>query len=647
MNILILQVSVFLQFIWLIWLSLQYYNHDIFIADIQRRSRERAEINNNNITNVKNNAFDSKTMLSSSFSSSTINVNFHDLKEVKEKKEKKKYHDSSAVNSTKKKKKKNFTDHSIEHRINNRKTLEIITYNNNHTQSFKNYSTGEVRTECFLLTSYTFNNNTMFIQSLGDNSDKDVNDTSTSLSFLPTKRSFVLNLEFMTDQFPEHSSWTLRNHHHHHHRKRLIIDSTTDNSIKLSQNTSYNFEYSCNANIISIIPSQHKEKVENITAHDNYEVCYDFEMYDKLQYSLRLKNNNTNIYYFNNTSNNNNNNVNNTISQHTANNNALMSSNGRFYSHSETTTFCLDLSSDMDNNTNNDNDHHHSFPPIQADITNGTSKNISHSQKQRLKMYPSRDCLNDYCVCDSKPSNLLSNNNHHNNDITEEAYPYLHQLKSQVMTNILILSGTESLNDVESPQYEAACWILNDDPYLITSFSSTLSTTNSSSGDTSHHYYNNNLYNYSEKRMMQRYILALIYFSTKPQNWSMHLNFLSIKSECDWYEKKDEEDGTRVGAACNEKDDVISLTFYQNNLDGTIVEEITSLESLGKCYISALFLNNIIMMTKCTTGKLIFLFEINYRASCICQRNLTLWRFSIIYGKNFEYQILNDTKYTA
>lgn len=81
---------------------------------------------------------------------------------------------------------------------------------------------------------------------------------------------------------------------------------------------------------------------------------------------------------------------------------------------------------------------------------------------------------------------------------------------------------------------------------------------------------------------MQRYILAVIYFATKPQNWSMHLNFLSSQSECDWHNDfyHPQMQNSSVGTGCDKNDNIISLLFHHNNLDGSIMGEISGLQSL-------------------------------------------------------------------
>lgn len=216
-------------------------------------------------------------------------------------------------------------------------------------------------------------------------------------------------------------------------------------------------------------------------------------------------------------------------------NDEFLQVSGRFYAYEAEMKFCLE----------------------DQDITSYYYDIESVDLNNNIELYPSRECLHEICLCDSKPE-LLSNY-----DNIESRYTGLYELKSRTMKNILILSGTQSLKDTNSPQYMAACWVLNDDKYLTKYNSITRNETD------------------PEIRMMQRYILAVHYFSTKPHNWSMDLNFLSSETECEWHQTDEEIDDT-VGIFCDDSNNIISFLFIENNLDGTLVDEISGLKSLGK-----------------------------------------------------------------
>lgn len=341
---------------------------------------------------------------------------------------------------------------------------------------------------------------------------------------------FKLSLKMMTDKFPWELSWSLSSLD----KSDTIIDSRIMTpELDLLPDTLQTMEYSC------YVPSTKEE--ENL---DEGEICYDFIIEDAGRdglccwsnmgyYSLTLQDSDSSLV------------------------------SGRFFSFSKQTSFCLD------------------------------NRVVSKSQAQgnedtnEATLYPSKECLNDICICDSNPD-LFSNY-----DDIESEIPSLHELKTRTLMNIIILSGSDNLQESSSPQYMAACWTLNDDPYL-TQYSNTTVTKTSD----------------AERRMMQRYILAVFYFSTNGQKWKKDLNFLSSKSECEWYQDKIFGFIT-VGAQCDENSHISSLLFCKfikistcviiclsnsfslfiilifcfsdlNNIDGPIVNELSGLKSLGE-----------------------------------------------------------------
>jgi len=95
---------------------------------------------------------------------------------------------------------------------------------------------------------------------------------------------------------------------------------------------------------------------------------------------------------------------------------------------------------------------------------------------------------------------------------------------------------------------------------------------------------NTNLDTYSDKKKIQRYILAVLYFETNGKYWIQNDRWLSNEDECDWFNFAD-------GSFCDETGAVTELDFYDrstdpeagNGLVGTIPNELAFLsDSLGK-----------------------------------------------------------------
>lgn len=106
----------------------------------------------------------------------------------------------------------------------------------------------------------------------------------------------------------------------------------------------------------------------------------------------------------------------------------------------------------------------------------------------------------------------------------------------------------QALKTLDTPQYLALDWILNEDSGAI---------------------------KYSQERIIQRYALATIYFSMKGQQWIFNDGWLSEKDECEWYTSN-----FQAVPICNEKGKFSSLQLSFNNLQGTIPPEIGFLKDL-------------------------------------------------------------------
>jgi hypothetical protein len=95
---------------------------------------------------------------------------------------------------------------------------------------------------------------------------------------------------------------------------------------------------------------------------------------------------------------------------------------------------------------------------------------------------------------------------------------------------------------------------------------------------------NTNLGNYTDKRKIQRYALAVFYYSTNGDNWSNNTGWLNNENECDWYIQPNNNTLCASG-------DVVNLDFIDedtrtdNNLDGTLPNELALLSgSLSKLF---------------------------------------------------------------
>lgn len=95
-------------------------------------------------------------------------------------------------------------------------------------------------------------------------------------------------------------------------------------------------------------------------------------------------------------------------------------------------------------------------------------------------------------------------------------------------------------------------------------------------------------YGYSETQLVQRYVLATLYYSTTGEGWTNNLGFLSNSSECSWevsngyiptwygkMRRLDNHDN-----ACNDAGSITSLSLTSNDLSGTLPNELSLLTEL-------------------------------------------------------------------
>eukprot|EP00934_Nitzschia_sp_Nitz4_P004355 Nitzschia sp. Nitz4//scaffold200_size39268//25745//29320//NITZ4_007621-RA/size39268-processed-gene-0.18-mRNA-1//-1//CDS//3329541301//4345//frame0 len=78
---------------------------------------------------------------------------------------------------------------------------------------------------------------------------------------------------------------------------------------------------------------------------------------------------------------------------------------------------------------------------------------------------------------------------------------------------------------------------------------------------------NNKLSDYSDQRLLQRYALATLYYSTDGDNWFFSDDWLSDEDECDWYSKS-------ARATCSKDGAYVNLELNFNNMNGVLPPEL-------------------------------------------------------------------------
>jgi hypothetical protein len=118
------------------------------------------------------------------------------------------------------------------------------------------------------------------------------------------------------------------------------------------------------------------------------------------------------------------------------------------------------------------------------------------------------------------------------------------------------LVGT-AVNDNTSPQHRALSWLANVDPAEL------------------------NFEDTDLDKLLQRYVLTVIYYATDGENWEYQYNFLSGDDVCQWNMALD---SNIWGASCFNHISVNNLYLEDNHLKGTIpidIGFIPKLEYLG------------------------------------------------------------------
>lgn len=103
------------------------------------------------------------------------------------------------------------------------------------------------------------------------------------------------------------------------------------------------------------------------------------------------------------------------------------------------------------------------------------------------------------------------------------------------MTHLEAISG-ELLYDPQTPQYEAYQWLLNDDPAGL------------------------DLDVIPQTTLEQRYVSALLYFSTEGDSWYDSLGFLGQGDVCTW-----QSEASGQGISCNAEGGIEAITISKSS----------------------------------------------------------------------------------
>ena len=82
--------------------------------------------------------------------------------------------------------------------------------------------------------------------------------------------------------------------------------------------------------------------------------------------------------------------------------------------------------------------------------------------------------------------------------------------------------------------------------------------------------------------LIQRYVLATLYFATNGQSWKKQYNFLSMDHVCLWHEFEQE-----AGVTCNDNNDVTSIKLDGIGLKGAIPPDMALIHPLHTLSLTA------------------------------------------------------------
>jgi hypothetical protein len=108
--------------------------------------------------------------------------------------------------------------------------------------------------------------------------------------------------------------------------------------------------------------------------------------------------------------------------------------------------------------------------------------------------------------------------------------------------------GGEALFDTSSPQFAAFQWLKSTANTQIT----------------------------ADQRLLQRYVLATLFYSTRGSDWEVSSRWLSDANECSWFSSAEAD-------VCDANGNYIDISLHENNLRGTLPMEVLLLsDTLGK-----------------------------------------------------------------
>lgn len=127
-------------------------------------------------------------------------------------------------------------------------------------------------------------------------------------------------------------------------------------------------------------------------------------------------------------------------------------------------------------------------------------------------------------------------------------------------------SSDDDLDDETSPQAKAIDWLLNKDPAQLLPLQE----------------------GFAEWTLLERYAMAVLFFSTDGPKWDENLDFMSESSVCDWPRRNSTESTSNVNRIkCNEDGHIYDLRIHFNSLNGTIPAELSALSLLELMSFSA------------------------------------------------------------
>ena len=136
-------------------------------------------------------------------------------------------------------------------------------------------------------------------------------------------------------------------------------------------------------------------------------------------------------------------------------------------------------------------------------------------------------------------------------EVPIEAKPFFDERYIALRQTLSLVSQPDLLQSPTSPQYQTLDWLASKDEMKLS---------------------------VDAPNLLQRYVLALVYFSTSGEQWHRDMNWLSDKHECEW----NGDGGVR---SCDEDKQVTDLSLW-NNLKGTIPNEIGKLSKLQVLYLA-------------------------------------------------------------